>query len=252
MQLTRVDHAAIAVQDIDAALQFYARVLSLPVFDHQPCLSGDGTPLSRGRTVILPVGQSAIALYEEGGDEGIHHLCFEATGSADSERRLLDRDEHLGLGIATVSPGAAFDPGKAGRHESVRNIDHIVIASNDSAATAAHFRQQLGVEIKRKMTRPGTQAHLEFAKLVDVILEFAGPPEPKPGPLRASYWGMVLTVDDIHAAIAAARDAGLPCNDPTPAVQPGAMIAEVKGGTGGVPFAFIQYNARPMDDPYPA
>ena len=31
--------------------------------------------------------------------------------------------------------------------------------------------------------------------------------------------------------------------DPHPAVQPGAKIASVKAGTGGVPFAFIQYNA---------
>jgi predicted enzyme related to lactoylglutathione lyase len=93
------------------------------------------------------------------------------------------------------------------------------------------------------MTRPGTNAHLEFAKLVDVVLEFGGPPEPKAGPLEARIWGMVFTVADIDATVARLRENGYPVTEPKPAVQPGARIAMVKEGTGGVPFALIQYNA---------
>jgi hypothetical protein len=62
------------------------------------------------------------------------------------------------------------------------HIDHIVISSNNSEVVAETFRRNLGIEIRRTMSRPGTGARLAFAKLGDVILEFAGPPSPTPPP----------------------------------------------------------------------
>ncbi|GIW17691.1 MAG: hypothetical protein KatS3mg064_0848 [Tepidiforma sp.] len=124
------------------------------------------------------------------------------------------------------------------------HIDHIVIASNDSGAVAETFQRNLGLEIKRTMTRPGTGAQLAFAKLQEVVLEFAGPPEPKPGEeVKARLWGIVLAVRDIRAAVDRLRAFGCEVGDPKPAVQPGALIATVKSGTHGVPFALIQYEA---------
>lgn len=129
------------------------------------------------------------------------------------------------------------------------HIDHIVISSNDSGTVAQTFADNLGIEIKRKMIRPGTSAQLAFAKLQEVVLEFAGPPEVKPGEeVKAKLWGMVFAVDNIDAAVASLRDRGYTVGDPTKAVQPGARIATVKGGTHGVPFAMIQYNALPLEE----
>jgi len=125
------------------------------------------------------------------------------------------------------------------------HIDHVVIRSSDSAATAAHFERLLGVPIRRTMTRPGTGAHLAFMKLREVILEFAGPGQPEAGEPRAQLAGIVLCVRDIHEAVRSLRELGYPVGEPHPAVQPGAMIATVKGGTHGVPFALIQYGAIP-------
>ena len=128
------------------------------------------------------------------------------------------------------------------------HIDHIVISSNDSSTVAQTFSDNLGIEIKRKMIRPGTSAQLAFAKLNEVILEFAGPPEVKPGEeVKAKLWGMVVAVDDIDASVAELRENGYTVGDPTKAVQPGARIATVKNGTSGVPFAMIQYNALPVE-----
>jgi predicted enzyme related to lactoylglutathione lyase len=129
------------------------------------------------------------------------------------------------------------------------HIDHIVIQSNDSAATAQRFAENLGIEIKRTMSRPGTRAHLEFAKLKEVVLEFAGPGEVKPyDEVSAKLWGIVFAVNDIDAAVASLRELGYPVTDPSPAVQPGAKIAAVKSGTSGVPFAVIQYGALPVEE----
>lgn len=129
------------------------------------------------------------------------------------------------------------------------HIDHIVISSNDSGTVAQTFADNLGIEIKRKMIRPGTSAQLAFAKLQEVVLEFAGPPEVKPGEeVKARLWGMVLAVTDIEAAVNDLREQGYTVSDPSKAVQPGAKIATVKGGTSGVPFAIIQYNAVPIEE----
>ncbi len=125
------------------------------------------------------------------------------------------------------------------------HIDHIVIRSSDSAATAAHFSRLLGAPIRRTMTRPGSGAHLEFMKFGEVILEFAGPPQPGEGEPRAELAGFVLCVHDIHSAVERLRACGYPVGDPKPAVQPGALIATVRGGTHGVPFAIMQYGAIP-------
>jgi len=127
------------------------------------------------------------------------------------------------------------------------NIDHIVISSNDSAATAALFARNLGIEIKRTMSRPGTGAHLEFAKLDEVVLEFGGPPQPGPSEeVKARLWGFVLAVKDLEQAVASLRALGHEVSEPRPAVQPGAVIAAVKSGTHGVPLALIQYNSLPV------
>ncbi|MGH7754519.1 MAG: VOC family protein [Gemmatimonadales bacterium] len=127
------------------------------------------------------------------------------------------------------------------------HIDHIVISSNDSAATAKLFADNLGIDIKRTMSRPGTRAHLEFAKLQEVVIEFAGPGDVQPyDEVKARLWGIVFAVEDIEVAVAHLRALGHNVTDPSPAVQPGAKIATVKDGTSGVPFALIQYNAIPI------
>lgn len=127
------------------------------------------------------------------------------------------------------------------------HIDHVVISSNDSAATAALFAENFGIEIKRTMSRPGTRAHLEFAKLAEVVLEFAGPGDVQPyDEVKARLSGFVLAVPDIDAAVAALRARGVDVGEPHPAVQPGAKLAGIRSGTNGVPLALIQYGALPL------
>jgi predicted enzyme related to lactoylglutathione lyase len=228
--LRRVAHIGIAAADMEAAMRFYSEMLALPAAEAgEEDLAG----------IELPVGRSAIRLRKAaaGEPEGIAYPAFESDEA--SRPAWLDATANLGLRLAVVPPRSLPEPD----HPNVEAIDHVVITSGDSARCAAHFRDNLGIEIKRTMTRPGTGAHLEFAKLVDVVIEFGGPPEPRPGPLNARIWGMVFTVRDIERTVAHLRGNGYPVTEPRPAVQPGAKIAMVKEGTGGVPFALIQYNA---------
>jgi catechol 2,3-dioxygenase-like lactoylglutathione lyase family enzyme len=224
--ISKLARVGVAVADMPRALALYSDILGLREQE------------VAGEAVTLAVGGSSLRLEEaDGRPEGIAYLAFE---DAVECGRDLPAAEHHGLTVLLVPPRAS--PGTAPGH--VLNIDHVVIASNDSAALAGHFRDGLGIEIRRTMSRPGTGAHLEFAKLGDVILEFAGPPEPRPGPLNARYWGMVFAVDDLEAVAAGLRAGGFGVSEARPAVQPGAVIATVKGYTGGVPLALIQYSAR--------
>jgi len=232
MKLIRVAEVSIVVRDLDAALRFYRDLLELPVLRE-----GDGhVALAAGQVPVVFREPASVAPGEPAGV--ISELAFEAEGLDGREEDTLDVQ---GATVRLVAPGriAPVPPDRTSPH--VKNIDHIVIASGDSGSTAAAFESTINLEIKRKMIRPGTNAQLAFAKLGEVILEFAGPPEPRPGPVTARYWGMVFNVRDLDGLVERVREAGLPCTDPKPAVQPGARIATVKDGTGGVPIALIEY-----------
>lgn len=275
--LTRVHHVGIVVKSADDALEFYASTLGLPVTaDRQ--LDDQGV-----RGVLLKVGGSEIELLEptrdgtgvarylESRGEGMHHICFESddvakelSAVAAKGLELIDASPRPGLAgmigfvhpkashgvlveLATPLPAAEphatpAEPQRSG--VGATHVDHIVIGSNDAAATAALFTANYGIEIKRVMSRPGTGAHLEFAKLREVVLEFAGPGEPAAADgVKASLRGVVLAVADMAQALAAVRAAGFEAEEPHRAVQPGALFAAVKSGGHGVPFGFIQYGA---------
>jgi len=237
--LTRVAEVVVAVRDLDDAAAFYRDLLRLPVLEENADELLVGCGLSSLRLVRATTPELEAWVNENG--EGLHHLAFE-TDDASASGELLPPEDNLGLAVA-LRPPSGSEPTDY-RTDDVLNIDHIVISSNDSGACAAHFEQKLGLEIKRKMIRPGTNAQLAFGKLYDIVLEFGGPPEPRPGELRAKYWGVVFTVWGLEEVLERVKAGGLPVGEIRNAVQPGARIATVKAGTGGVPVAFIQYPER--------
>jgi methylmalonyl-CoA/ethylmalonyl-CoA epimerase len=82
-KITRINHVAIAVNDIDGALSFWRDALGLAV-DHE-----EDVPSQKAVVAFIPVGESEVELVqptaqdtgvakflaERGG--GMHHLCFE-------------------------------------------------------------------------------------------------------------------------------------------------------------------------------
>lgn len=238
--ITRVRHVAVGCADMEETLRLYRGVLGLAVVADERDEAGR-------RSVTLPVGLSALVLIEKateaGADAGIVHVAFD-TDDAGTPRAGVDLEasEHMGLPLR-LYPATKPPPQPPG---PVECLDHLVVGSGDSGRAAEHFASALGLEIKRKMIRPGTSAQLAFGKLYDVVIEFAGPPEPRPGALEAKFFGIVFTVKAMTEVVADLRAAGFEVSEPKAAVQPGAVIATVKGGTGGVPFALIQYNAIPI------
>lgn len=281
--LTKIHHVGLVVKSADESMKFYRDALGLTVTEDR-VIEDQGV-----RGVLLQVGGSEIELLEPTRDdtgvarflstrgEGMHHICFESDdvdkeldGARAKGLDLIDQAPRAGLAgmicflhpkashgvlveFATpIAGGAAHAPSEQARPAGVgaTHVDHIVISSNDSAATAKLFADKLGIEIKRTMSRPGTRAHLEFAKLREVILEFAGPGDVQPyDEVKAKLSGVVLAVPDIAGAVSHLREQGVDVGDPHGAVQPGAMIAGIKSGTNGMPLALIQYGALPIETP---
>jgi methylmalonyl-CoA/ethylmalonyl-CoA epimerase len=118
----RIDHIAVAVENLEEALRFYESVLGLP------CLGVETVAEQGVRVAKLDTGNTHIELLEPLGPDtpvgkflaakgpGLHHLCF-GVDNIDSElaslkaaqTRLIDQQSRIGAGgakIAFVHPKA--------------------------------------------------------------------------------------------------------------------------------------------------
>ena len=122
MKPIKINHVAIAVQDIDAALNFWEQTFGLKL-DHV-----EDVPSQKSKVAFLPLGESEIELVQpttsdsglanflEKRGEGMHHICIEvedidatlAELKSKGVRLINDVPEELpGRKMAFVHPKAA-------------------------------------------------------------------------------------------------------------------------------------------------
>ncbi|QGG97164.1 methylmalonyl-CoA epimerase [Actinomarinicola tropica] len=122
--LTEIDHVAIAVKDLEAAIAYYEETFGATV-DHREVVDSDGV-----EEALLKVAESYIQLltptrddspvakYLEKKGEGLHHIGYRVSdcGAAlqavkDSGGRVIDEEPRpgsRGTTVAFVHPKAAF------------------------------------------------------------------------------------------------------------------------------------------------
>ena len=122
--LTEIDHVAIAVHDLEAAIAYYGRVFGAEVA-HREVVESDGV-----EEALLKVAESyvqlltptrpgsPVATYLEQRGEGIHHIAYRVADCAealqavkDAGARVIDeqpRPGSRGTTVAFVHPKAAF------------------------------------------------------------------------------------------------------------------------------------------------
>lgn len=131
-------------------------------------------------------------------------------------------------------------------HLNVVGVDHVVVLADDVQATCAEITRVSGAELKR--VKEGERGIQGFHRWGSVILEVVERRLVQPrdatsdvapsSPSDATYWGLVLIVDDIEAACAHLGPDVI--GAPKPAVQSGRFIATVRSGAGlGVPLALM-------------
>lgn len=92
--IKRLDHIAIAVPDLDAAIRRFCEDLGLPLAGQEDVLAAKTTTafVPAGETrieLIHPLnGEGPVAKYLEKRGGGLHHLCFE-TDDIDGDMELL-------------------------------------------------------------------------------------------------------------------------------------------------------------------
>ena len=123
-QIKKIDHVALVVSDMDAALNFWQNALGIPL-DHQ-----EEIPREKSSIAFLPVGDSEIELvqpttvdsgiakYLEKRGPGMHHICLEVDDIEGMLAQLKAKEIQLihdepvvadsGKKYAFIHPKAAF------------------------------------------------------------------------------------------------------------------------------------------------
>jgi len=115
-------------------------------------------------------------------------------------------------------------------------LDHVVVMTSELDRTSAAIAEATGCELKR-IREVGTMRQ-GFHRIGSggLIVELVERPEIPDGP--ASFWGIVINVDDLDAACALIGADRI--SAPKDAVQPGRRIATIRGEVGlGLPVALM-------------
>ncbi len=124
MQLTEIDHVAIAVADLEAAIAYYEETFGCSV-DHREVIEKDGVEEALLKVadsyvqLLTPIrDDSPVAKYLASKGEGIHHIGYRVDDCAEAlERvkaaghRVIDetpRPGSRGTTVAFVHPKGAF------------------------------------------------------------------------------------------------------------------------------------------------
>jgi len=110
-KITKINHIAIAVNDIDSALGFWRDALGLGV-DHL-----EDVPSQKSLVAFIPVGDSEVELVQPSAQDtgvakflaerggGMHHLCFEVDNLDEMLANLKTKDVRLINETPLVLPG---------------------------------------------------------------------------------------------------------------------------------------------------
>jgi methylmalonyl-CoA epimerase len=122
--LTEIDHVAIAVQDLEAAIAYYAETFGATV-DHRERVESDGVEEALLKVadsyiqLLTPIREdSPVAVYLEKKGEGLHHVGYRVADCAaalqsvkDHGGRVIDqapRPGSRGTTVAFIHPKGAF------------------------------------------------------------------------------------------------------------------------------------------------
>ena len=265
MNISRVHHIGIYVNDLETALKLYRDGLGLPVVYQQPWMA------------MLCAGENHIELIEPAADapvrqrpveqwEGSNHVALETDDIEGALSELQGKGVPLrgtgsralpnyrfaflapealdGPSVEVVETTKAYDP--IPPHPYIKGFDHVVISQPDLAEATGKWDDYLGLHTRREMNRT-TTTRLAFLKAGRCVLELAGPrPDAPPGERRPGRVGgfvfEVQGIDNVHAGLKAQ---GLPAGDIHAAVQGGRIFSVHRSATSGVPLAFIEYDGTP-------
>jgi catechol 2,3-dioxygenase-like lactoylglutathione lyase family enzyme len=228
-----LDHVAVAVPRLDAAIATYE-----VLFEQPAATRGEGWARFElaNAALVLTEGRTGLA-FAVAEPEGALRLLERRGLPAMPERQEapipLDpaaaRGLHLMLAAARAGGGLA----------SAIRLDHAVIRSTDPERTLALFGGRLGLELRLDRSNPDWGMRLLFFRCGELVIEVSHALADGIGEGPDSLWGLTWRVPDVGACHARLEAAGLPVSPLRTGRKPGTRIFTLRGDAAGLATAFI-------------
>ncbi len=189
------------------------------------------------------------------GGAPLARLVF-ATASLDAAERLLGRRAVAttrgamlgidpaashGVPIALVERAAAPAPSPVigDARAAIAELDHVVVRSPNPERAIAFYAARLGLDLRLDRSNPEWGARLLFFRCGDLVVEIAHDLRRGVSDDPDTLWGLSWRADDIAAAQARLKAAGVAVSDVRAGRRPGTEIVAVSSHTGDVPTILI-------------
>jgi len=177
---------------------------------------------------MIPLVGTSIRIVPAAEGDAIGIVGWALSGARDT----TDIDGLATEVVAPTTPMYAAHPLRAS------GLDHVVVSTADLERTSGEIAVATGCELKRIREVGSMRQGFHRIGRGGLIVELVERPDVSAGP--ATFWGLVLIVDDIDAAYELLGDDRI--SAPKDAVQPGRRIATVRGDVGlGLPVALMTH-----------
>ncbi|WP_200306096.1 VOC family protein [Paracraurococcus ruber] len=236
-----LDHAVVAVPDLDAARAAHATLFDLPMVADgggQASLAlanidlllvaGDGPPALAALALAVRDKAAALTLLARRGLPAAGPAAPGPFGDTVPLAPQAARGLHLRLA----------DPAPRRGGTAIR-LDHLVIRSGDPERTTALLAGRLGLELRLDRSNPDWGTRLLFFRCGDTVLEVSHDLAAGITDAPDSLWGMTWRVPDVAAAHARLAAAGMPVSPLRVGRKPGTRLFTIRDGAAGIPTAMI-------------
>ncbi|WGM38474.1 VOC family protein [Caulobacter sp. NIBR1757] len=272
MTITALDHLAIVVNDLDPAVDGYARLLG-----REPDWRGASGPV---RHAWFQLGNTALDIIAPGelgpsggwlkaNGEGLWGLAL-ASDDVEAERKRLARltmpstdvmpirtkneageartwptsilDVEATAGVTTFLIGETPDwppcPVVGDEAAAVSGLDHVVVSTRHPNRAAALYGARLGLDFKLDRSNEAWGTRLMFFKIGDLVVEVAHQLKNEPNDDPDSLWGLTWRVPDVAAAHARIAQA-FAVSEVREGRKPGTRVFTIKDAPAGIPTLII-------------
>ncbi|MFN3521197.1 MAG: VOC family protein [Phenylobacterium sp.] len=261
--ITGLDHVALAVRDLDAAVDGYRRL-----FGREPELQpGDGAKRAwfafpnMALEVIAadgagPAGDRVRARIDAAG-EGLWLAAFAVDDVAGAARLLARRGLEVDAGDAVAwvqASGLTFVLTKAGARptsppvadeaSAVAALDHIVVHSPNPDRAVGVYGAKFGLDLRLDRANEKWGARQLFFRCGEAVFEVGSSLKTPPTDGPDGFGGLAWRVNDPNAAQARMAAAGFDVSEVREGRKPGTKVFTVRNAPGGAPTLMITQNAE--------
>jgi catechol 2,3-dioxygenase-like lactoylglutathione lyase family enzyme len=240
--ITGLDHVAVAVRDLDAAVDGYRRL-----FGREP-------DRAAGRAAFrFPNADLQLV---EGDTDGVAALAFRVEDLAGTSRLLARRGLEVSLADGetvvraaglTFRLGEAADssPSSAKAEGAVDALDHVVVHTGNPDRALAILGAKLGLDLRLDRENPQWGARQLFFRCGGAVVEVGASLKTPVSDAPDRFGGLAWRVSDPDAARARMAAAGFDVSEVRTGRKPGTKVFTVRDAPGGVPTLMLSAQAQP-------